>query len=557
MNTARPAATLLRRVGGARRWIAVSALFGSVTVASGIGLLALSTHLVTMSELFGTAATMSMVILGVRATAITRVVSRYLDRYIGHRGTFRVLTRLRIWSYSALLTAEPLGDERRSSGDVVTALVDDVETMQDQVLRVAVPPWVATVSLAVASIALVAIEPVLAIVVVIAGLLVAVPSVVVLRRLAGSAGRTVTDLRAERMARCTEDLDALEELVAWGCSDRLASTLSAIDHRETPAERRLSQVRSRTDAVVALGSGLLVVIVAGLALRVPILDPTWIVAAPVIALALSEVLAPLLAGAERSASTDAAARRIQQLVDSHRPRPRPASVPVTACGPTPEVRLDRLTFAFDDDAPIIADASLVLPWGTTAVILAPSGTGKSTLTQLLLGLRSPTSGAVLVDGIDVRSIVHEDGPTLIAAVLQDDHLFDTTLRDNLALADDAMSGEASVESRLTVALRIAGLDEFVAERSLDAAVGPDGSSLSGGERQRVLLARALLADAPILVLDEVAEHLDRERRRAIVDAVLTARRGRTTILLAHDEDAIAVADAVFDLHDGRLRARRA
>lgn len=546
------AASLLREVGGVRRWIAVSALLGAVTVAAGIGLVALSTHLIAMSEVLGTAATMAMVILGVRATAIARVVARYCDRYVGHLATFRVLTRLRVWSFSSLLGAEPLGDDRHPRGEVVTALVDDIETMQDHVLRVAVPPWVAGLSVVVGVAALLAIDGPSAVVLVTTLACATLPAAVILRRLASTSGRAVTDLRAERMAIATADLADLEELVAWGRADHLTDDLDAIERRERPATRRLATVRARADALATIASGLGAVVLTGVALHAPTSDAlTWLVAVPMIGLATFEVIGPVLAGAERSASTDAAAARILTLVDDHRTPSRPSPVPVDDVDPRPAVVLDRLSFAFPAGPVIVDDASLTIPWGTTVVVVAPSGTGKSTLVQLLLGLRTPDAGAVRLGTVDVRSIEHEGTRTPVAAVLQDDHLFDTTLRDDVLVGD----GDAD-DDRVRRALDVAGLGALVAERSLDASVGENGADLSGGERQRILLARAVLADAPVLVLDEPAEHLDPERRRAVLDAVLDSRRGRTTIVLAHDADALARADVVLELHGGVLRPRQ-
>lgn len=543
------ATTLLHRIGGTRRWIVVSTALGTLTIAAGIGLVALSTHLITMSEFYGSAATMAMVILGVRATAIARVVARYCDRYVGHLGTFRVLTRLRVWTYSSLLTAEPLGDARHPRGEIVTALVDDVESMQDHLLRVAVPPWVAIGSLAVGGVALAAIAPSLAVVGVLAFAVATIPTTLVLRRLVVGPGRIVTDLRAERMARATEDIDVLDELVAWGRVDHLTNALASIERREAPAARRLTSVRSGVEAVAALASGFGAIALAAIALRTPMEVPwvTWLVAAPVIGLATFEAVGPVLSAAERSASTDAAGRRILSLVDDHRPTLRPSPVPVDTVGTTPDLHLDDVSFAFPSGPVILHHATATIPWGTTAVIVAPSGTGKSTLVDLLVGLRSPDAGAVRVDRSDVRSIDHEGGRTVIAAVLQDDHVFDTTVRDNVVVgngdADDALVVEA---------LRVAGLVALTDERTLDAPVGEDGSNLSGGERQRLLVTRALASDAPILVLDEAGEHLDRDLRRQVVEQVLEMRRGRTTIVFAHDADALINADVVFELRDGSL-----
>jgi len=547
MNRARPAAELSRRIGGTRRWILLSALLGTVTVGSGIALVAMSTHLVTMSEIYGTAATLSLVILAVRASAVTRVVARYVDRYLGHLGTFRVLTRLRVWTYSSLVDAEPLGDADHRRGDVVAALVDDVETMQDHLLRVAVPVVVTALTSLIGAVVIALIDPAASLVFLGVFTVVAVVSWSTLRRAAATAGRAMTAVRAERLARSTEELAVLDEMIAWGRADRLTAVLSELDDRERPATRRLAAVRARADAVVTLTTGGTALVLAAMVLRPPFTVDvaTWVLAVPVLALAATEAIGPLLAGAERSASTDAAAGRVLDLVERHRPPPRPPSRPLATR--SPRLVLDHVSFAFDGGPIILEHDTTVVEWGHTVVVVAPSGTGKSTLGELLLGLRSPTGGAVRIDDIDVRAIDHEDRPTLMAAVLQDDHLFDTTLRDNLLVADADADDEC-----LRRFVTVAGLDALVDERSLDLPVGPDGASLSGGERQRVLLARAMVADAPILVLDEAGEHLDPERRRQVLDAVLDSRRGRTTIVLAHDTSVIARADRVLELRDGRL-----
>ena len=157
MTAKRPGHELFRRIGGTRRWVAVSAVLGIITIGSGIGLLAMATYLLTRSALLGAAASISLTILGVRFFAITRVVGRYCERYFGHLGTFRVLTRLRVRLFKSLLMndAVVLADQRR--GDIVSGLVDDVETMQDRILRVSSPPIIAFGTLLIGVTALVAI----------------------------------------------------------------------------------------------------------------------------------------------------------------------------------------------------------------------------------------------------------------------------------------------------------------------------------------------------------------------------------------------------------------
>lgn len=543
---------LLHRAGGARRWVLVAVLLGTITVTAGIALVGMAVHLLTISEVLGLAAAASMTILGVRAAAVARVVVRYCDRYIGHLGTFRILTRLRVWIFGALVDAEPLGTRDHPRGEIVNSLVEDVESMQDHVLRVSVPPWVAFASLLIGATAIAVIEGDAALAFALAFVLAAVPAPLLLRRRAITDGTTLMSMRAARMTACVEDLDALDELVAWGRADRLSTTLESIAARERRAENRVRRDRIIADIVVTLATGLGVVAVAALSLPDAANSPelTWVLGVPLLALAAFEALGPVLSAGETAARTDAAAARVQSIVDDHRPLPRPTPVPAAHVSPTPDIRLDDLSFVFPDGTTILDGASLAIPWGSTVAVLAPSGTGKSTLVDLLLGLRRPVSGRVLVGGVDVRSIDHDDTRTVLAAVLQDDHLFDTSIRDNLRLADADLD-----DADMTNALTAVGLGAFLDERSLDGRIGPDGSEVSGGERQRLLVARAMLADAPILLLDEAGEHLDRELRRAVVTDILERRRGRTTIVFAHDADAIDVADLVVEMLDGRLTSR--
>ena len=548
MTARRPGRELFRRIGGTRRWVAVSAALGIITIGSGIGLLAMATYLLTRSALLGAAASISLTILGVRFLAITRVVGRYCERYFGHLGTFQVLTRLRVRLFKSLLMndAVVLADQRR--GDIVSGLVDDVETMQDRILRVSSPPIIAFGTLLIGVTALVAIAAETAIILAVCFLIATLVLPPLMRSRTKNQAAELVRLRANRLTEATEFLDGLETLSIWGREDLLVQSLDRFDQRETAVTRQLAFTRALLDAAVVLltGTCAIAIVIALKSINVTNAEIWWIAATPLIALASFEALGPLLATPEHRARTNEAAARILTLADLSLPtttedgplRPVDLDLPKN-----PAITIEGLSYSYPDNSPIFTNASLTIPFGSTVAIVAPSGTGKTTLLQLLLGFLPCRSGMISIGGIAPTEFASRDRPP-VAAVMQFDHVFDTTLRDNLLVGD----GDASDE-RIREVCAIAGLLPFLEARpeGLDAPIGANGEQLSGGERQRLMIARALLADAPILLLDEATEHLEPGMRASIVDAILAARAGQTTVILAHDSDAISRADVVYEI----------
>lgn len=556
MNGSHSGRHLFARIGGTRRWVAVSSLLGIVTIGSGIGLVAMAAYLLTRSALLGSAASLSLTILGVRFFAVTRVVGRYCERYLGHLGTFRVLTRARVWLFTGLVHSDVLAKAGRRRGDVVTGLVDDVETMQDRLLRVSSPPLVAFGSLAIGVTALLAINATTAVILASAFLLEALALPFLLRARTASDAARLVQLRAQRLAHATEYLDGLETLHVWGQTNRFTEPLAAFDENDATLSQRLATSRALIDAAVVAITGIcvLAVVVTLHSIDTTSAELWWLAATPLITLATFEALGPLLSVPEHRAATDAAAGRILELASDTERREISSKRDTTGNTPFdthPSIEFVDVSFAFTRDQPVLRHASLTIPFGTTIAIAAPSGSGKSTVLNLLLGALACDSGQIRVGGADPTQR-RADGPPLVAAVLQDDHLFDTTVRDNLLVGD----GEAS-DSQILNVCAIAGLSPFLArhEDGLDAQVGPNGELLSGGERQRLMIARALLADAPILVLDEATEHLEASLRSQIMTNVLATRNGRTTVVLAHDVAAFANADLVYDLVDGQFVPR--
>jgi subfamily B ATP-binding cassette protein HlyB/CyaB len=215
-----------------------------------------------------------------------------------------------------------------------------------------------------------------------------------------------------------------------------------------------------------------------------------------------------------------------------------------------DVTFEHVTFRYRIDGPeVLHDISLTVPAGQLFGIVGPSGSGKSTLAKLVQRLYVPESGRVLVDGVDLAQVDPAWLRRQIGVVLQDNVLFNRSVRDNIALADPAMPTE-----RVIAAAKLAGAHDFVLElpEGYDTIVGERGSSLSGGQRQRIAIARALISDPRILIFDEATSALDYESERIVQQNMAQMARGRTVFVIAHRLSALRMADRIITIERGRL-----
>jgi ABC-type multidrug transport system fused ATPase/permease subunit len=214
-----------------------------------------------------------------------------------------------------------------------------------------------------------------------------------------------------------------------------------------------------------------------------------------------------------------------------------------------EVTFEGVSFAYEPGVPVLRDVTLHAPAGTTTALVGPSGAGKSTLIGLVMAFHHPTEGRIRVDGMDLRDARLGEYRRQLGVVLQDNVLFEGTIRENIAFARPG-----AAEAEIREAARVANCDEFVErfEKGYDTLVGERGVKLSGGQRQRVAIARAILADPRILILDEATSSLDSESEALIQEGLTRLRQGRTTFVIAHRLSTIRSADRILAMEDGRI-----
>ncbi|MFN3785711.1 MAG: thiol reductant ABC exporter subunit CydC, partial [Thiothrix sp.] len=518
-----------------------------------VGLLAVSGWFITAMAMAGAAGvTMNYFTPSalIRLAAIVRTTGRYGERLVTHEATLRLLAKLRVWFYEHLEPLAPAVLENYRSGDVLSRIRADIDTLNNVYLRLLVPTVVAVLAVCVFALALLWYHPVFALVEVsllaIAGI--GIPWLV--NRWGNASGQQLITTSAALRSALVSDLQGMGELLVYGAADAHAAQIQQLSTQIASHQQQLSRINGIAQGALGLCANLalwLMLLIAIPLVNDGTLAPPELAMLALFALASFEAIAPLPLAFQSLGETLAAARRIFSLADSL-PAVREPLQPLTL----PQ-RLDwqctNLSFAYGPDEPLVLrDLSFDLAQGQKLAIVGASGVGKSTLISLLLRFREPTSGEILLGR---RPLAHYHSAALrqqIAVVPQHAHLFNATIRANLLLAKpDATPTE------LEAVCRTALLHDFIVSQPEGYAtwVGEAGIKLSGGQIKRLALARALLKPAKLLILDEPTEGLDSDTAQQVMANVLAHvdQHGQSLLLITHQRHGLAAMDQVLELHN--------
>ncbi|MCX5493441.1 thiol reductant ABC exporter subunit CydC [Kaistia dalseonensis] len=538
----------------AARWrgLALALLLAATTLAAGVALLGVSGWFLTGAAI--TTAAASFNLFGpssmVRGFSFLRIASRYGERITGHATTLAILSDLRVWLFGRLIPLVPFKGQDERTGDFVSRLTGDVETLDLVFLQVIAPLATALFAALGLGLFLWFVMPT-AMPVALVGLGVSAIGAPLLLALSGRrSGAAVIRAMSDMRIAALDGVDGQADLVALGAVplSRQAFGAAAADVRVA----RLKQARG-----VALGAGaaqfgagltVIGVLWTGLqAIETGDIGGPLMVGALLAVMAAFEVTGPILRGAGRIGQSMAAARRMQAISGAE-PAIRDPARPI-ALPPGGVLELEGVRFGYSAARPVLAGINLRLGEGERIALVGGSGSGKSTLLGLLLRLSDVDAGSIRLAGLDIRDIRLVDLRSRIALLSQDAPVFIGTVRDNLLIGDPAAD-----DATLHAALRRARLDDFVRglPEGLDSWLGESGATLSAGQARRLCLARTLLAPAEILLLDEPTAGLDRDTEAAFLADLVTATAGRAVILATHAALPDGAVDRVYRFEAGRL-----
>ncbi|NLA65829.1 MAG: thiol reductant ABC exporter subunit CydC [Leucobacter sp.] len=538
-------ASVARRATPSPRRAALGISLGVFADICVVGLLALSMWLIVRAGEQPPILHLTFAIVGVRAFAIGRAAFRYAERLASHDAAFAQLATLRSETFEALVPRVPGAIESHRRGDVLAAFVDDLDQLQDEPLRVRQPLLVSLIVVGLSLVVLALISPIATLILAAALIIAGGLAIWLSQRVSARSDHALSEARAALADLLLERFSAAHVLTAYGAVAEQREKIVAAERRLADAQTTRTRSAGLTAALLSLASGLasvaiIMALAPGYSLDGSSLSAPLFAAAVIVPAAVFEVFAQVPAALVARRTVRASASRVAVLTET----PLPLEIP--AEGPQPGVTLP--SAALEDHEPVIATRGLSvrhpgaaapavagvnfeLHRGSTLVITGESGAGKSTLALALVRLLE-YEGEYRLRGVEARALGGAAVRRTVGLIEQQPHLFDADLRQNLKFARDTATDEQLIQ-----VLEQVGLGEWlVARGGLDAPVGERGALVSGGQAQRIALARAILADFEVLILDEPTAGVDRE----LADRLLTEMLGavpadRAVILITHTE----------------------
>ena len=541
------------------RWlVALAILLGSIMIASNILLLGMAAYLIAAAALGPLLAILTIPIYIVRLMSVSRAGSRYAERVVSHNVTFRLLARLRTWVYRRLEPLAPAYLHKQRSGDMLTRIVADVDELQNVYLRI-VSPIIVAIIISLLTFALFSIfSPVLAwdavAFLVITGCGVPLLSSILTRGL----GKRQLAIRGELNAQIVDGIQGVQDLLAYGQADTQLRSVATLEKKLDQIQQRMAVIaglqQALNDLLMNLALWSLLILAIPLVVAKAIAG-VYLAFLALVILASFEAVQPLAEAFQKLGHSVAAGERLFKVTDTNpqvqepaAPLPVPSNIPGRF-----SLEFEHVHFAYrSDEGEVVYDISFEVSTGKRIAIVGASGAGKSTLVNLALRFWDPDKGTIRLNGHDIRQYALGDLRGLIGVVSQDTYLFNDSMRGNLLLARP----EAS-DSEIEQALEQAQLTAFIQQlpKGLATWVGEQGLRLSGGERQRLAIARALLKDAPLLVLDEATANLDPMTEHTLLDALDMLMQGRTTLVITHRLVRMELMDEILVLDEGSMRER--
>lgn len=548
---------VLRLMAPHRGMMALAILLSLIAMLANIALMTVSGWFIAAMGLAGASGAALNYLTpaaAIRALAMARTGSRYGERVIGHEATFQVLAGLRRWLYDRLEPLAPAGLDGHASGDLLTRIRNDIERLELIFLRILSPAMVAGLTvLAVTGVLAGYHWPAAAgvlVVLMLAGVL--LPLVVARTGAQPSRGLVATSARMKESL--VDGLDGLADLKLAGLEGAFAARIDDLSDRHIADEARLARLQGLSLAAIGLAANfalLLVLLLVTPGIADHALAPADLPMLMLLAAASFDAVAPLPAAFQSLAGTLASAGRLFELADQTaavtEPE-RPARMPEGN-----RLRFEHVSYRYPEGRRLVLDGiDLDLGDGRRIAVVGESGAGKSSLINLAVRFSDPETGRIMLGGSPIHELPLDAFRARIAVASQKPHLFAATVRDNLLMArPDA------TESLIEEAARTAQIHDFLMSlpKRYDTFVGAHGHLLSGGEARRLAVARALLKQAPILLLDEPTEGLDGAMATRLLKGVLDDGRRRSVLLVTHREAGLDLMDEIVILGAGRIVAR--
>ncbi len=532
-------------------------LLSLVTIMANVGLMALSGWFITSMAIAGVAG-ISMDYFspaaGIRGLSIARTASRYGERLVTHEATFRVLSELRHWFYLHLEPLAPAVLQNYHSGDLLSRIRSDIDALENVYIRIIVPVSVATITGLFFVYFLFRYDASLAIVELVLLLVAGVVVPLIVNSLSRKPGEKKVELSTALRSDVIDSVQGMGELLIYAAASKQAQKIDNLSKQLLEQQTKMARYSGVSQAILSLCANLAMLGV--LVIAIPLvsnsgISPPQLVMLALFSLASFELVLALPLAFQTLPETLLSARRIFTIVDA-----KPQVVEPEADSPkakNADIEFKNVSFHYPfndsdkhsggtDTNDILKNLSFTLKSGSRLGIVGSSGVGKSSIVNLLLRFWDPAAGRISFGGYDLGLYKGDDLRRHFSVVSQNSYFFNSTIKRNLLLAK-----RDATDEQLERVCRIAQIHEFIETlpEAYDTWVGEAGFKLSGGQLKRLTIARALLKDAPVLILDEPGEGLDSKTESAVLKAVFEYRKDASILLITHRETGLDAMDKVL------------
>lgn len=537
-----------------RGWILISTMTGFSTVAAGVGLLGTSAYLIASAAFHPSIAELSVAVVGVRFFGISRGVFRYLDRLVSHHVNFRLLSILRIWFYDCLKLLAPARLIHYQRGDLLSRAIGDIDALDQFYVR-AVSPVISAIFATVGFSLLVGSWNVRLGWILAAGLSVTsfvLPALVYI--FSQDPAKQLVDQWAILSQTMLDTLRGAAEMMVFQQQEEELTQINRVSLQTNRAQVGLAHSQGLSNgmnAVLTQGTVALMLLVGIPLVRTGELDGIMLAVIVLITMASFEISIPIAQAAQFWESSLQAARRLFEMADQQPAIIEPV-IPVSV-PEKPNILIRNLSFQYHGNLPLAADhLNINLSYSRKIALVGENGSGKTTILNLLMRFWDCQPGEILIDGILVQEFSPKELRQRIGYVSPGGAIFQTTLRQNLLLANPG-----ALDADLLRVLDCVQLGEWVQTLpdGLDTWLGASGLTISGGQLQRIQLARGLLMDAPIYLLDEPTTHLDVETENRLISLFRSIFQNRSLVWVTHRLVGLDWLDEILVLENGRVVER--
>lgn len=531
-------------------WMLLSALIGFLTVGSSIGLMMSSSYLIAKAALQTPIYQLQVTIVGVRFFGIARGVFRYLERYISHNVTFKLLSQFRVWFFKSLVPIVPSKTIDLSSGDLLARSIEDIESIEHIFVRVISPPFifVATSVLMFGLLSIFSLK--YSIIFLVMFFASAIGITVLTFLLSNRTGKEIVSLKSKLKEFSVDSLQGISEIVFYNQMDNCIKEFEVVNNKLIKAEKRMHHIQSLHESLTGLTMNLTVVVM--LLAAIPdvtngILEGVYLSVISIGIMASFEVVAQIPQAFQYFGKSTEAGKRLFEMTETNN-----IIVPTYIEQNNPStysLRLENVSFSYNKNVNALSNISFSVNTGEKVAIVGPSGAGKSTLVNILTKLWDYDDGDVLIGDINYKNISPDNLRNYISVVPQKVHLFTGTIKENLLIAKPTATDE-----ELILALSKVHLDTFIntLPEKLNTNIGELGKKLSGGESKRLTIARALLHNAPIMIFDEINSHVDNLTEKKILETVSAITKDKAIIFITHRIVQMEMFDTIIVLSKGKI-----